>query len=165
MTGTTHFIGGLTLFGLYCNMQAEISTTNITIGLILAGVGSLMPDIDLPGSTISQLLLPISKAYNWLEDKLCKVKHRGLTHSIFPVAILLLIYFLTHNNPYVSYFAIGYTSHILLDMMNKGGVPIFYPVSRRRFRIGAIRTGTVGESVVCVVLYVLFVVEIYWRWV
>lgn len=43
--------------------------------------------------------------------------------------------------------AYGVLIHIACDMVTKGGVPVFWPFSRRRFALGLFRVGGPGEAV------------------
>jgi inner membrane protein len=97
---------------------------------LLCAVGSLSPDIDNSKSWLGRIFPFISKP---IENKF---SHRTLTHSliaivfIWSIAVLVKILFFTGNfNPLA--FAIGYTSHILIDCSSVQGVKILYPFSMR----------------------------------
>jgi inner membrane protein len=97
---------------------------------LLCALGSLSPDIDNSKSWLGRLFPFISKP---IENKF---SHRTLTHSllaivfVFLIAVLVKILFDTGNfNPLT--FAIGYTSHILIDCASVQGVKILYPFSMR----------------------------------
>jgi inner membrane protein len=162
INGTTHYAGGLTVFALYV-LQTDtiLSNQDLGLGLLLAGYGALMADIDLPGSAISSMLKPISIVYNWIEGKLCRIKHRGLTHSIFAVLLLALMFWYTNYNQYLLYFSIGYISHIFLDLLTVAGVPLIYPISKFHFKLGCVKTGSGGENIVCTILYSVFCTLVY----
>lgn len=60
-------------------------------------------------------------------DKHFKVfKHRGITHSIWPV-VLLVFLAIRAENPFMTGFAIGYISHIIGDSYSVQGVAWLYP--------------------------------------
>jgi inner membrane protein len=97
---------------------------------LLCAVGSLTPDLDNSKSWLGRLFPFISKP---VENKF---SHRTLTHSllaivfVFLIAVIVKIFFDTGNlNPIA--FAIGYTSHILIDCASIQGVKILYPFSMR----------------------------------
>jgi inner membrane protein len=97
---------------------------------IICALGSLSPDLDNSKSWLGRLFPFISKP---IENKF---SHRTLTHSllaivfIWSIAVLYKILFFTGNfNPIA--FAIGYTSHILIDCASVQGVKILYPFSMR----------------------------------
>lgn len=92
--------------------------------IILGGIlGSLLPDIDHPKSTISLKL----KSYLF-------IRHRGFTHSL--TALLLLILLapwgekILHYNLYQG-IIIGIISHIFLDSLTPSGVQLFFPCKKR----------------------------------
>ena len=145
MTGSTHFIAGL-LIGEYIAIKSASSIEETVMLMILSAFASLLPDIDHPTSTISELLKPISVAYNWLERKLMPsgMQHRGFTHTtIIPIGMLLYWYF--NSSVLVLALAGGYMSHIALDAVTTAGIPIFYPLTRKRIGLGFIKTGSNGE--------------------
>lgn len=143
MMGRTHIVGGVALGYLTLNnidkFNVNLNDKNtliiVTAGLI---IGSLLPDIDHPRSTISLKIRPIG----FIVSKL--FRHREYTHSIVGaitmslLSYMLLSYFnLTRDIAYVFIISltIGIISHILLDMLNKTGVALFYPFTRKRVRL------------------------------
>lgn len=136
MTVKTHFAGGMAAAALLCN---DIPSA------ILLMVGSLLPDIDHGGSTISKNIPLIHKIFT----------HRGFTHS------LLFIYIIgTLISPWLG---MGILVHILLDMFTSQGVHLFSPFT---WRMGFyplayfIKTGGSFETFVrwvCYGLAILFI--------
>lgn len=57
-------------------------------------------------------------------------KHRGVTHSILAMIIATLFTWLAIGR-YAEYFCIGYTSHLLLDMLNYQGIQLLYPLKKK----------------------------------
>jgi inner membrane protein len=127
MTSPTHI--SFSLFTLAFASVGQGMEFNYENALLCA-VGSLSPDIDNSKSWLGRLFPFISKP---VENKF---SHRTLTHSllaivfVFSIAVLVKILFDTGNfNPLA--FAIGYTSHILIDCASVQGVKILYPFSMR----------------------------------
>jgi inner membrane protein len=127
MTSPTHI--SFSLFTLAFASVGQGMDFNYENALLCA-VGSLSPDIDNSKSWLGRLFPFISKP---IENKF---SHRTLTHSllaivfIWSIAVLVKILFFTGNfNPIA--FAIGYTSHILIDCASIQGVKILYPFSMR----------------------------------
>jgi inner membrane protein len=127
MTSPTHI--SFSLFTLAFASVGQGMEFNYENALLCA-VGSLSPDIDNSKSWLGRLFPFISKP---VENKF---SHRTLTHSllaivfIWSIAVLVKILFFTGNfNPIA--FAIGYTSHILIDCASVQGVKILYPFSMR----------------------------------
>jgi inner membrane protein len=127
MTSPTHI--SFSLFTLAFASVGQGMEFNYENAIICA-LGSLSPDIDNSKSWLGRLFPFISKP---VENKF---SHRTLTHSllaivfIWSIAVIVKILFDTGNfNPLA--FAIGYTSHILIDCASVQGVKILYPFSMR----------------------------------
>lgn len=153
----THVIAGaLSGFALY---SALPTSSNVADNLVLAGMtvggamfGSMFPDIDTPTSKLGRKVKPLSSLIKSIFG------HRGVTHSIpFLVLITALAWFYLSNNVdadlfyYIKYavvgFDIGFISHILLDVITKEKVPIFYPLQSKKkgFALGLMKTNGKGE--------------------
>ena len=98
---------------------------------LAAMLGALLPDLDHAQSKAGKLFWFISKPL-----KMFGIKHRGLTHSLLGIILFILAskQLLVYNwiQP-VSWWGmiIGYISHIIADMMNVQGLPIFFPNNTR----------------------------------
>lgn len=102
-------------------------------GCLLVGValGSLLPDIDHPKSTISNLLPPLRWPF-------ILTRHRGITHSLaFLIGagvISLMICKTAHVGLYGQYTAIGmwlgYFLHLVEDSFSKQGIAWLYPITK-----------------------------------
>ncbi len=63
--------------------------------------------------------------------------HRMGTHSLLAVASMWWLTGYLLENPIVANaMAVGWMSHIVLDMLTVHGVGLLYPLSRKKFRIG-----------------------------
>lgn len=89
-----------------------------------AAVGSLIPDLDSPTSTLGRLVPPVSHIIAKLFG------HRGLTHDVIFIGILtvLSLYFY----PMMFGFWFGYWSHLLLDSLTVRGICWGYFFHRRK---------------------------------
>jgi len=126
MTSPTHIF-----FAQFCLAFASIgqgidfNTTNA----LMAGLGSITPDIDNSNSWLGKLLYPISKKIE------TKFGHRTITHSIWMIITLITIasiMTLLNKFPQLTIaFSIGYISHILIDCTSTQGVKILYPLSMK----------------------------------
>lgn len=56
-----------------------------------------------------------------------RTEHRSFTHSLVALASFTLAMWLACE-PVAPYFAVGYASHLLLDVTNKQGVKLLYPL-------------------------------------
>ena len=135
MRGYTHVAASITL------LTFIPATPSTIIGLML---GSLLPDIDADGSTITRILPKIP------------IEHRTITHSFLALVAMTVVAAI-----FSRYFALGmffgYLSHLLLDSLNPTGVPFFYPFIKIKYRFSKIRirTGSILENVLLVVLLIV----------
>lgn len=119
-----------------------------------SALGSLLPDIDLPSTTLGHLIYPLAKFLNKTFG------HRGFLHSpLFLGLLSLVLYVCQVPLPFIVGNAIGFGSHLFLDMMNPKGVPLFFPY-KKRFHIGEIPADVSGQYPValCVCLVTLYFV-------
>lgn len=140
----THIAGGLALGYVLFNkvgiLKVDLTQSKsliiVTSGLIL---GSLFPDIDHKNSYLSRKIKPIS----FITSKV--FRHREFTHSI--VGTISISYLLNlilsktniesvYSRMFISAFTTGIISHILLDMVTVSGVVLFYPLYKKRVRLG-----------------------------
>lgn len=131
--GTTHFLAG--------------SLTGYMIGGVpcafVGGFSALLPDIDCPDSTVGKLVKPLS----WVITKI--LGHRTVFHSFW---IPLALYFLPA--PYNLPIALGYLSHLLLDMLTPEGIIPLWPIPFR-FSLPLVHTGSIAESLVSLAIIVI----------
>ena len=131
MTTGTHILAGV-LAALYLNLP-----------VIPAVVGAVMPDIDIKRG--------FPKKRNLFNA------HRGITHHIIiPIMLIALSFYLKEMGFSLIYknllsFSIGYTTHLLLDILTPLGIPYthkFYP----RISLKVFRSGKTSEIVVFLTL-------------
>lgn len=154
----THMLGGVALTTgasiVAPSLLGPITPTALAVGVI----GSLLPDIDHPQSTISNMTL-FSKVVS--KSVALTTGHRGICHSLVFIVVVSLIFhrFAVGADPTLTayctaWFALGMLSHLLLDFLNPGGVKMLWPIGKRRHIIG-IKTGSLGEKVVAALLIIL----------
>lgn len=93
------------------------------------------------------------------------LKHRGYSHSLSAV---LIIYFLlkqieliTNISNLTFFGTISYASHIFLgDLFTKYGVPIFYPLNKKRYSFGSFKVGSLFGNILEVVFVIFFILLI-----
>jgi len=124
MLGFTHLT-----FGLFLEGHASVPS------LALVALGSLFPDLD----TNSQ----IAKVF---KQNKSEIKHRGFLHAPFTVGVFFLLYYFIFRNFAILPFIIGYLSHIFLDALTKEGVPLLYPLTKKKFHIFSIKTGSIIDK-------------------
>jgi len=124
--GSTHFVAG-SLIGY---------AVGGVPGAFIGGFSALLPDIDCPDSTVGKLVKPLS----WLVTTI--LGHRTVFHSFW---IPLALYFLPA--PYNLPIALGYLSHLLLDMLTPEGIIPLWPLPFR-FSLPLVQTGSLAETFV-----------------
>ncbi len=90
------------------------------------------------------------------------LKHRSFSHSIFAT---IVIYFLLkqieiiYNISNLSFFGtIGYASHLFLgDLFTKSGIPLFYPISDKKYSLGGFRVGSFLNNALEILIVVILV--------
>jgi len=135
MRGYTHMAASITLLAFIP------ATLGIAGGLLL---GSVLPDIDADGSTITRILPKIP------------IEHRTITHSILALFAFSSLASLVSVQFGIGIFS-GFLSHLFLDSMNPTGVPFFYPFIKKKYRFSKIRirTGSILENVLFIVLLIV----------
>ncbi len=127
MRAPTHMMAGAVAAAVVVGTAklagVEISGYADAAAVGLAVTGSLLPDIDEPGSSIGRKFVLPAIAINAI------FKHRGITHSL--VGLLLLAIAAVYGAfvfplGYVALLA-GYLSHLLTDALCPSGVPFLYP--------------------------------------
>lgn len=133
-------------FGLFCTSLALVDITHTPI-FSLAGAGALalsafaspLPDVDQPGSTIAKMAFPLA----W-GCELLHITHRAFTHSLVAAGFWFWLAFAFqkaqigvggwHFALFPVLFAggaVGYLSHLGIDLLNRKGQQLFWPFPRR----------------------------------
>jgi inner membrane protein len=179
MNFKTHVIGGICA-GVIANdvLIRSIQATDDIVSpmfmstLFVAGavVGSLIPDIDHRGSYFGRRAKLLSVPMHLLAG------HRGITHTpLLLMLIMSLLWFISKTFlsgikstlfMYMSLgIGVGMASHIFLDSLTKGGVPLLYPFSSKKISLLPLKTGSFSEKIVALVMSIgtiWFVLEKHW---
>ncbi|AIY82530.1 hypothetical protein U729_1934 [Clostridium baratii str. Sullivan] len=173
MTKETHSSGGFLIALIVLNSFIENFLINyniyykiflIVIYFYFANLGSLFPDIDLKSSFISKRHPFIAKHFGR------HFRHRSFTHSLICVLILflickILISISSLNVAIVSIcygFLFGYISHLLLDLLTKEGIELFFPL-KTNIKVFFIKTGSKAEKIFYKVLKVIVVFFVFYN--
>ena len=161
MTGENHKMGGLCIgvitayYSMRLSAAPEIQDA-IFFAPVFTTIGSLLPDIDVPNSTISRRFKRLSRF-------ICgHTEHRQFTHSlVVPVLLVvigLILGFWGFPPPAYAVFclSIGYLFHMLQDTLTKGGVPWAYPLIRYRFSLLPMRTGSFFEWIITIAMVLAY---------
>ncbi|MBI4918786.1 metal-dependent hydrolase [archaeon] len=153
MLARTHFVFGV-LFGvIFLPLIKFGSMTDYFIYFFFVQLGVLFPDLDHHKASFHNAFF-VSRIIPFL------FSHRGFFHSIFPPVILswfLLKYF---GNFFALPFFIGYSSHLIGDVLTVRGVRFFNPFFKFRIR-GLLVTGSFTEKVIFFVIMLLILLRIY----
>lgn len=142
-----------------------------------AAFGSLLPDLDHPGSFLGRRVvrfgaflsalaalaqwgvgfpvpasvLGLTVGFTLTPVALYLVGHRGITHSLLGVgaSLVVLALFGWLGNPVVVAAVIGYLAHLAGDLLTGEGIPLLWPAGRRYGLLG-VRTGGLLEWLVVV---------------
>lgn len=71
-------------------------------------------------------------------DSVIGLKHRGFTHSLsFAFLVSLLLYATSPEGYELAWISavIGILSHLFLDSLTRGGVPLYHPLSKKRYSL------------------------------
>ena len=118
---------------------------------LAASLGGLLPDIDHPESVVGRrvrlISVPLSAIFG----------HRGFTHSLLAVALigLLVTQVPLYGQSWWVPICVGYLSHILGDALSASGVPLLYPVSKRRFKMRLLPVNSWQETAVVGIFFFL----------
>lgn len=123
--GSTHLLAAVTGSSL-------IFGPDIT-AIIVSACGGLIPDIDHPDSLLGRKIPIIPELLNVLFG------HRTFTHSLLGLAVTTIFLF-SNDSLWGKAWAVGYGSHLLLDLLTTSGVPLFWPVGKN-FRFSLTTTG------------------------
>ncbi len=134
MRGPTHLLFAFVCFLIY-ESYYDITYPMLFVSIVL--FMALFVDIDEPDSKIGKFFWPLAHSVKWV------LGHRGLFHSLIPLLLLFLIFKFVGWNEIAFAIFIGYTSHLVADMITPHGVYLLYPIP---WRIrGPIRVGSIGE--------------------
>lgn len=149
MKGKAHLTTGI-VTGVIGAILSTPLQTSLPLSLICmpigSAIGSLTPDIDLPTSKIGHIIKPFSKLINKVFG------HRTITHAPLWLIPLLIFWYLFPNiisNPSYLFlqwllfgYILGFASHLLSDSMTMGGIPLLYPIKKKRYRWTKTPSGT-----------------------
>jgi inner membrane protein len=140
----------------------SLAATSLHRDLPAAGaavLGSLLPDLDSPHSTLGRLMPGVAASLE-------RWRHRTVTHSLLALATLSLLT-LPLGWAFPSVYAgllLGYASHLLADCATVSGVMLFWPSPRACVIPGnasyRIEVGSLAESILLVVLLALLALSL-----
>ncbi len=157
MKGTTHLtLGALSSFVVMSQGDFQL------VYLVFGALGGLWPDIDASDAKIGHI--GIGRGPNKIKPfRIFTLifstlfKHRGWVHSLLGLGVFtFLLSFILINFTEWDYvilpfcFALGYLSHLLSDSITYSGVPLFFPLYRKKIHVVPeslrIETGSTVEN-------------------
>ena len=112
MRGITHLAGGICAAAIVGHIS-NVPYTTLAAGMAVASIASLWPDwinVAVPGISIRGAM-----------------GHRGFTHWTLTAVITSLIVAM-FSSRLVEFWAWGYISHLLLDVLTERGAPVLWPM-------------------------------------
>lgn len=155
-------------------------------GLLAAGFGSLLPDIDHPNSMLSRRINPVKAIPRsillilaaigfmllWEKDRsmplwipeviiaFAFIKHRGITHSLVGLGLVALIgYFIFPLK--LKYVLLGYALHLAADMTTDSGIQLFWPLDKHigltLLKTGSFISNTIEFGIILLLIRFVFI--------
>ncbi|WP_245926393.1 metal-dependent hydrolase [Sulfoacidibacillus thermotolerans] len=133
--------------------------------LALSAFASPLPDVDQPESTIAKMVFPLAWACELLH-----ITHRTFTHSFVAAGLWFWLAF-TFQKAHIEIAglhlalfpilfaggAIGYLSHIAIDMLNRMGQQLFWPFPQR-YAFYLVSSNGIANELSKYVFFVAFIV-------
>lgn len=149
----THVIFALFFFILFLKIFSFNFSPNVSVIIftIVLCFGSILPDVDSPGSFVNRkYLFGIGKGIAAFSE------HRGFFHSIFGILLFAVIafvavYFIKTSFIYAIASPIGYFLHLAADSFTVSGINWLWKSGHIK---GPIRTGSIFEQFFFIALLV-----------
>jgi membrane-bound metal-dependent hydrolase YbcI (DUF457 family) len=134
--------------------RATHTVTAVATALVTAQVTNIPPIELVCGALCTAMLPDIDHEYKSL-------RHRGQTHSIIWTIMLLVCAYIAPSGNYIILGgAIGWFSHIAIDLFNGKGIEIFYPLTDKNYRLADIKYNGRGEKWIRYIMMLTGVVSI-----
>ena len=126
MKGRAHFVLSSALAAATLTAAGAPATSDTAARVLLCGLGSLLPDVDSPHSTVCALVPPLRLVARFA------LTHRGRCHSLAAVLVVYAVAFLLIGHAWALPLAAGYALHLLEDCWTPAGLPaLLWPLVRR----------------------------------
>lgn len=122
-------------------LSAELGVYTVS-GLLL---GSVLPDIDETKSWVGRRSQGIAF---WVK---LLFGHRGITHSGIAIALCFYV-IIAGYHPFLTALCFGAASHIIADLFSRGGIPLLYPLNKKRTSIPLYKTGSITEHAIFLII-------------
>jgi membrane-bound metal-dependent hydrolase YbcI (DUF457 family) len=149
MNSRTHLLVAMFFGFLYFRYVPELDLIQKFVFASFLISTSLLPDIDLPTSSLG-------KKHHFIS---AIVKHRGIFHAVWIplIALGLSRVYPLLIGPLMGIF-MGYSSHLFSDMLTKEGIKPFTPLLKWKIR-GPMKTGGMFETIIAAAIVMFFLVQ------
>ncbi|WP_370324722.1 metal-dependent hydrolase [Euzebya sp.] len=173
MTGRTHALLGAVTWVVVAGeaVPGAPSSGEIAFGAVICAGRALLPDLDHVGSRASRAGGVATRALA-VGVRTAAGGHRGATHSAVAVLALWLGLTAVADRMLVpdarwiaDAVAAGALSHLVADGLTAGGVPLLWPLTRRRLGVPLARTGGSVDRLVglaCLALLAVVAIRSVW---
>ena len=152
MMGPTHAATGAAAW-IVLGPLFHVNPGAVVATIPVAAIAALGPDIDHPKATISRVLPFIA----WPVQLV--TQHRVQTHSLLVGLVLVGALFPIAGLTITAAVATGWMiGHIGADCLTVEGCAVWWPLSRKKSRIGFLTTGEIGERIYTVLLWPMVIV-------
>ncbi len=160
----THFVAGAGLGAAYGAVFHQGDPGIMAASAGIGGIAALLPDVDSPHSNLGRAARPVSDVLNFA------LGHRGFLYFLLGATVVLALaafaaLFWAPSGAVwsllVSALAAGYLSHLLLDALTPGGVPLLWPRGGST-SLPLVRTGSFFERVVFLPALAVAVALVVW---
>lgn len=133
MMGKQHLTFGVATGAITIFTLKELGYTDIWSNspylLCITVLGSLLPDIDNPNTTLGSKVEFLS---NFLY---CTIGHRTYTHDLFLMLSLMFLTITKWNNMFLWFLWLGIMGHLFLDSLTANGIPFFYIFNKKNLHL------------------------------
>lgn len=145
MTGRSHIlVSGI--YGAALAARFDMSPVYVLASII----GGLFPDTDCRHSLLGRWF-PL-----WL---LIKPHRRNITHSFVGLFLFSICFLWIPTG--ALFFAVGYLTHLMLDVFNKQGIPLWWP-NKHLVTVANIKVGGFGEGFIVFLFYIIIISVLSW---
>lgn len=149
MRGLTHMAGGV-VGGLILSSACSAPPVQAAVITGCSAAAALIPDIDICTSKLGSKAAPASFLIQLF------IGHRTVFHSPLLYCILFgsLAYFFPEKFLFILAGVTGTATHLILDMANPAGIPLFWPIPKT-YRFACAKSGGFVDWLTGVILILI----------
>lgn len=146
MNYKAHIAFGAYVGGVMADIYKPQSLGKLLVIIAVPTLIAPLADIDCKNSAISNRFPIVSffaRAFT---------EHRDFFHS---PCFVMILYFLLMNAQYRFLVVMGYGGHLLQDLFTLGGIPLFYPITKKKVFLSPLDTGGISDWIVTIFLIIV----------